>query len=431
MTRRTVSCHVWRGSIQEQVACLMIVGFILTVSPTSVFARKWTDSTGTHTVEAEFLGITDGNVRLKKEDGTVLNVPLEKLSTADRAFAEARSEGGGASEAPGKLSQEDRAAPAVSISLTATTTPTIGQIKFNPVDFDLWIIRLTVNNKDTTAYRLEGEAAVYTQASDGQDWGGSGSSSPQLPRGDKDVLDTKFRLACGQFFTFTEGGRIEKLIYGSQCINFDANVPMGRKFSWPAAIAASEETIVEIKLAKPWIPPGQGSTFMATPRFVPVAGRAAPFRYWLALPSAPPCKTNSASGKVRLVPMDADKLLNIAASGDSPMILRRTCLAWLADVAPIPDRAPLVRIVRDDKAPMPVRQAAARALAWGAPPKGEDSLAELVADAGTSKDLRLHCVYGLELLGTASAKKVLASVARQDADDEVRKAATKAIEPKK
>ena len=118
-------------------------------------------------------------------------------------------------------------------------------------------------------------------------------------------------------------------------MNFATTVPVRRKFSWPAAVAASEETVIEIKLARPWIPPGRGGAFMATPRFVPVAGRASPFRYWIALPSAPPCKTGSLSGKVRFVPMDTSNLVKVAISDDNPMILRRTCLAWLADVAPI------------------------------------------------------------------------------------------------
>ena len=49
--------------------------------------RTWTDSTGNHTIEAEFLRIDDGVVWLKKADGLTKGVPLEKLSEEDQAFA--------------------------------------------------------------------------------------------------------------------------------------------------------------------------------------------------------------------------------------------------------------------------------------------------------------------------------------------------------
>ena len=48
--------------------------------------RTWTDSTGTHHVEAEFVDVKDKTVGLKKKDGTVLAVPLAKLSEADHEY---------------------------------------------------------------------------------------------------------------------------------------------------------------------------------------------------------------------------------------------------------------------------------------------------------------------------------------------------------
>jgi hypothetical protein len=54
-------------------------------TPTSQ-AREWTDSTGTFQVQAEYLGLEDGKVRLKKADGNVIAVPLERLSQADQDF---------------------------------------------------------------------------------------------------------------------------------------------------------------------------------------------------------------------------------------------------------------------------------------------------------------------------------------------------------
>ncbi len=49
--------------------------------------RTWSDSTGAFTVEAEFLGLEDGTVRLKRDDGKVLEVPLDRLSEADQKTA--------------------------------------------------------------------------------------------------------------------------------------------------------------------------------------------------------------------------------------------------------------------------------------------------------------------------------------------------------
>jgi hypothetical protein len=49
-------------------------------------ARVWTDSTGKHTIEAELLKVADGQVHLKKADGMVVVVPLERLSDADQRY---------------------------------------------------------------------------------------------------------------------------------------------------------------------------------------------------------------------------------------------------------------------------------------------------------------------------------------------------------
>jgi hypothetical protein len=52
--------------------------------------RTWTDSTGKHKTEAQFIDMRDGQVRLKKKgSGSVVAVPLEKLSGPDQRYAEA------------------------------------------------------------------------------------------------------------------------------------------------------------------------------------------------------------------------------------------------------------------------------------------------------------------------------------------------------
>lgn len=61
--------------------------------------RQWTDVEG-RTVEAEFEGVTGGQVMLKMKDGRVLPFPLEKLGEADRALVEKLQAGGGPVSAP-------------------------------------------------------------------------------------------------------------------------------------------------------------------------------------------------------------------------------------------------------------------------------------------------------------------------------------------
>ena len=59
------------------------------------FARKWTDKTGKFSVEADFVSVADGAISLKRPDGKVITIPLEKLSETDqevaRAVAQARN----------------------------------------------------------------------------------------------------------------------------------------------------------------------------------------------------------------------------------------------------------------------------------------------------------------------------------------------------
>lgn len=46
--------------------------------------RTWTDSTGQYKTEAEFVDFKDGRIHLKKADGTVVAIPLDRLSPADQ-----------------------------------------------------------------------------------------------------------------------------------------------------------------------------------------------------------------------------------------------------------------------------------------------------------------------------------------------------------
>jgi hypothetical protein len=64
----------------------MTAVLVVVVCTPVAFARKWTDSTGKHEVEAEFAGLKDGKVQLRKPDGSVVTVPVEKLSQADQTW---------------------------------------------------------------------------------------------------------------------------------------------------------------------------------------------------------------------------------------------------------------------------------------------------------------------------------------------------------
>ena len=48
--------------------------------------RTWTDSTGRFKIKAKCIGLEDGKVKLEKPDGTVITVPLDKLSESDKRF---------------------------------------------------------------------------------------------------------------------------------------------------------------------------------------------------------------------------------------------------------------------------------------------------------------------------------------------------------
>ena len=66
-------------------AWVLPVGLLL-VMATPVSARKWTSNDGKFSVEAELVEVKDGNVRLKRQNGEIITVPLTNLSKADRDY---------------------------------------------------------------------------------------------------------------------------------------------------------------------------------------------------------------------------------------------------------------------------------------------------------------------------------------------------------
>lgn len=65
-------------------AALLVLGLLGSQLP----ARTWISSTGKYTVEADFVKLENGTVRLKKADGKIVDVPLTKLSKGDREWVQ-------------------------------------------------------------------------------------------------------------------------------------------------------------------------------------------------------------------------------------------------------------------------------------------------------------------------------------------------------
>jgi len=54
-------------------------------------SRTWNDKSGKFSVVATFQSFEGGQVKLKKEDGTIVAVPLEKLSEADAEYVRSQT----------------------------------------------------------------------------------------------------------------------------------------------------------------------------------------------------------------------------------------------------------------------------------------------------------------------------------------------------
>ena len=81
-----------------------LVMITLLIFATPVLARTWTDSTGKHKIDGDFVELAGKTVHIKKSDGKLLKMPLARLSAADRKFVE--------EQAGGEASGESAVAPA-------------------------------------------------------------------------------------------------------------------------------------------------------------------------------------------------------------------------------------------------------------------------------------------------------------------------------
>ena len=67
--------------------CLLLAACV--ASPPEAFARKWTDATMAHTIEAQFVDCVYGTVRLRRTDNSIITIPLRMLCEADHKFIRA------------------------------------------------------------------------------------------------------------------------------------------------------------------------------------------------------------------------------------------------------------------------------------------------------------------------------------------------------
>lgn len=61
----------------------LLATLVLVVWASPALGRQWKDRSGSFSIEADFVQFKDGKVYLEKTDGSVINVPFERLSYAD------------------------------------------------------------------------------------------------------------------------------------------------------------------------------------------------------------------------------------------------------------------------------------------------------------------------------------------------------------
>ena len=90
--------------MKSKLVLMSLLCFSISIT---LHAREWTDNSGVFRVEAELVEVAGATVRLKKTDGTIVAVPLGRLSVADQQYlksldqkpSEARKTTPGAAEA--------------------------------------------------------------------------------------------------------------------------------------------------------------------------------------------------------------------------------------------------------------------------------------------------------------------------------------------
>jgi hypothetical protein len=177
----------------------IVVVLVLAVCAPTAFARTWTDSTGNYTVEAELVDFEDGKVHLKKGDGTIVSVPIEKLSNVDQAYVR-----GEQNTAPSKKEQQPIPStqlevssrhPAINASKIASQKPRNEHNKGTPIPWgsrdaknrgSYRIEEITVDYENGVNLRLKYKRAGSTADKDVDKKGGLGIMV-HFVRGAKDI----------------------------------------------------------------------------------------------------------------------------------------------------------------------------------------------------------------------------------------------------
>jgi len=137
------------------------------------FARKWTDVTG-RGIEAELLEVKDGRVFLKRKDGKVGSVPIERLSEADQKFVRSQvaSEAATPSRSPSgkRPAKDDNRAGDKADGSEKTKAPSRAPWQTDPIAFaqmffgeDLSASKTTgdVTYPDTTKKAIAGKSVTF------------------------------------------------------------------------------------------------------------------------------------------------------------------------------------------------------------------------------------------------------------------------------
>jgi len=78
--------------LRDRAATGLLLALLAASLPGASVAREWKDITGQFSVEAEFVEFDGDNVKLRRSDGSVIAVPINKLSERDqRHLASLRS----------------------------------------------------------------------------------------------------------------------------------------------------------------------------------------------------------------------------------------------------------------------------------------------------------------------------------------------------
>jgi hypothetical protein len=85
---------MFRAAFHRLLPVIGITTLLTILGPDAPAAesRIWTDSTGKFSIDAELVGCTDGNVQLRKPDGSLVAVPLARLSDRDQAYVKSAME---------------------------------------------------------------------------------------------------------------------------------------------------------------------------------------------------------------------------------------------------------------------------------------------------------------------------------------------------